>query len=158
MHRGFHHVNFHHFHVGFRPHPHLWHPVGFFLTTLAVTAIVVNANNRQYHYDEGVYYEKVDGGYKATSAPIGAKIPELPDDTQTVVTGSGTYYYYMGVFYSQGSDGYAVIQAPTGAMVSYLPDGYTTKIIGGNTYLVYDGVYYQARMVDGGTAYAVARV
>ena len=39
-----------------------------------------------------------------------------------------------------------------------LPDGYTTKTIGGNTYYVYDGVYYQARMVDGGTAYAVARV
>jgi hypothetical protein len=43
-------------------------------------------------------------------------------------------------------------------MVSYLPEGNTTKTISGETYYVYDGVYYQARMVDGGTAYAVTKV
>jgi hypothetical protein len=150
------HGGFHHFHVGFRPRPLFWHPVGFFVATMAVTAIIVSANNRQYHYDQGVYYVETDGGYKATSAPIGAKIPDLPDDTQSVVVGGVTYYYYMGVFYKQGSDGYAVIEAPSGAMVSYLPDGNTTKTISGVTYYVYDGVYYQAKMVDGGTAYMVS--
>jgi len=135
-----------------------WHPVGFFMAAMTTTAIIVSLNNRQYHYDQGVYYVQADNGYRAVSAPIGAKIPDLPDDTQTMVVGSATFYYYMGVFYNQGSDGYAVIQAPIGAMVSYLPEGYTTKAINGQTYYLYDGVYYQARMVDGGTAYAVTRV
>ena len=141
----------------------LWHPLGFVLATMAVTAIVVSASNDggsdgtgTVYYDEGVYYVESDGGYKATSAPIGAKIPDLPDDTQSVVVGGVTYYYYMGVFYKQGSDGYAVIEAPSGAMVSYLPEGNTTKTISGETYYVYDGVYYQAKMVDGGTAYMVS--
>ena len=91
-------------------------------------------------------------------APIGAKIPDLPDDTQTVVLSTQTYYYYMGVFYRQGSDGYSVIEAPSGAIVSYLPEGYTTKAINGKTYYLYDGVYYQPKMVDGGTVYVVTRV
>ena len=49
---------------------------------MTTTAIVVSANNKQYHYDQGVYYEDANGGYKSVSAPIGAKIPDLPDDTQ----------------------------------------------------------------------------
>jgi len=35
---------------------------------------VVNANNQQYHYDQGVYYVQVDNGYKAVPAPVGAKV------------------------------------------------------------------------------------
>ena len=88
VHHGFHAAHFHGFHVGFHPRPLFWHPVGFFIVALTTAAIVVSINNRQYHYDEGVYYEESSGGYKAVSAPIGAKIPELPDDTQTIVVGT----------------------------------------------------------------------
>jgi hypothetical protein len=52
---------------------------------LTTTAIIVSVANRQYHYDQGVYYEKEDDGYKAVTPPIGANIPELPEDTQDVV-------------------------------------------------------------------------
>jgi hypothetical protein len=31
-----------------------WHPWGFFVATLATTAIIVSVNNAQYHYDQGV--------------------------------------------------------------------------------------------------------
>ena len=152
------HMHFHGFHVGFWPHPHFWHPIGFFLTALTVTAIVVSVNDRNYHYDQGVYYVKEGDGYKAVNAPIGAKIPDLPDDTQETKVGSKTFYYYMGTFYVEKADGYAVAEAPKGAVVSYLPDGHTTKDIDGKTYYVYGDVYYQAKMVDGGTAYAVVKV
>ena len=64
----------------------------------------------------------------------------------------------MGTFYDEKSDGYAVIKAPDGAVVSYLPEGHTTKDVDGVTYYVYGGVDYQAKMVDGGTAYAVVKV
>lgn len=158
FHRGVHHAHFHGFHVGWRPHGLFWHPVGFLLTTLAVTAIVVNANNKRYHYDQGVYYVKVDDGYKAVTAPIGANIPELPDDTQDVTVGSATYYYYQGTFYTQGDKGFTVVTAPPGATVSYVPEGYTTHAINGTIYYEYGGVDYQPKMVDGGTAYVVAKV
>jgi len=158
VHHGFHAAHFHGFHVGFRPHGLFWHPVGFLLTTMAVTAIVVNANNRQYHYDQGVYYVKVDNGYKAVTAPIGANIPDLPDDTQDVIVGGTTYYYYQGTFYTQDSSGYSVVKAPPGAMVSYVPEGYTTTTVSGTIYYEYAGVDYQPKMVDGGTAYVVVQV
>lgn len=158
VHHGIHHAHFRGFHVGWRPHPLIWHPIGFLLTTMAVTAIVVNANKKQYHYDQGVYYVKVDDGYKAVTAPIGANIPELPDDTQDVVVGSNTYYYYQGTFYTQDDKGFTVVTAPAGATVSYVPQGYTTQTINGTIYYEYGGVDYQPKMVDGGTAYVVVRV
>ena len=98
-HRGFHH-GFHRgahrgFHAGWG---HWWHPVGFFLTTLAVTAIVVSAAEKDYYYDQGVYYQKStksDGtsGYVAVPAPIGAKVPTLPPgNTPVTVAGGQTFY------------------------------------------------------------------
>ncbi len=39
-----------------------------------------------------------------------------------------------------------------------LPDGHTTKDFDGVPYYVHGDVYYQAKMVDGGTAYAVVNV
>ena len=158
VHAGMHHAHFHGFHVGWRPHPMIWHPIGFLLTTMAVTAIIVNANNRQYHYDQGVYYVQSDSGYKAVTAPVGANIPELPDDTQDVVVGGSTYHYYMGTFYTQNQNGFTVVAAPTGAMVSYVPEGYTTPTINGTIYYQYGGVTYQPKMVDGGTAYVVVKI
>ena len=125
---------------------------------MTTTAIIVSLANRNYHYDQGVYYVKVDNGYKAVAAPIGANIPELPEDTQDVVVDSKTSYYYMGTFYKEDSGGgYTVIKAPVGGMVSYLPDGYTTQTSNGKTYYVYAGVYYQAKAVDSGTAYVVTK-
>ncbi len=41
---------------------------------------MVNANNQQYHYDQGVYYVQVDNGYKPVPAPVGAKVTTLPVD------------------------------------------------------------------------------
>ena len=71
----------------------MWHPIGFFVTALAVTAIVVSINNRNYHYDNGVYYQestddKGQTGYVAVTAPIGAKVPSLPEGYETVTAGS----------------------------------------------------------------------
>ena len=157
-HAGRHNAHFRGFHVGWRPHGLFWHPIGFLLTTMAVTAIVVHANNKQYQYDQGVYYVQVDGGYRAVTAPIGANIPSLPDDTQDVTVGSTTYYYYQGTFYTQNDSGFSVVQAPAGATVSYVPQGYTTQTVNGTIYYEYGGVDYQPKMVDGGTAYVVVEV
>jgi hypothetical protein len=94
----------------------------------------------------------------STGWPIGANIPELPDDTRDVVVGSNTHYYYMGTFYTQDDKGFTVVQAPAGATVSYVPQGYTTQTINSTIYYEYGGVDYQPKMVDGGTAYVVVKV
>lgn len=63
---------------------------------MAATAIVVNANNQAYHYDQGVYYASSNGGYTVVSAPIGATITTLPEQTQTVVVNETTNNHYYG--------------------------------------------------------------
>jgi hypothetical protein len=30
--------------------------LGFFIRKMAATAIIINLNNQQYHYEQGVYY------------------------------------------------------------------------------------------------------
>ena len=41
-------------------------------------AIIVTAENQQYHYDSGVYYVQVNGGYNVIPAPVGETIVTLP--------------------------------------------------------------------------------
>ena len=131
-------------------------------TALAVTAIVVNANDgKDYHYDNGVYYEKStddsgQSGYVAVAAPIGAKIPSLPDGYETAKTGDKDYYYYGGAFYEQGSDGqYVVVPGPVGAVVSSLPDGAKEKSVSDILYYNYAGIYFQPKSVNGQTKFQV---
>ena len=46
---------------------------------MVVTAIVVNANNQKYYYDQGVYYVQVQEGYNVVPAPVNVVIVELPE-------------------------------------------------------------------------------
>ena len=59
---------------------------------------MVNANNQQYHNDQGVYYVQVDNGYKAVPAPVGAKVTTLPKNSVEVTVNSEQYFYYGGTF------------------------------------------------------------
>ena len=152
----------HHMHVHMW-HPHLWHPIGFFITAMAVTAIVVSVNNRNYHYDNGVYYEESTSdsgqkGYVAVPAPIGAKVPSLPEGYETVTAGSHQYYYYGGVFYTKDTDGkYVVVQGPVGAVVANLPDGAKEETYNDVQYYNYGGIYFQPKSVNGDTQYQVVQ-
>lgn len=128
---------------------------------MAVTAIVVSVNNQDYHYDNGVYYkESTDDqgqkGYVAVTAPIGAKVPSLPDGYETVTAGSGQNYYYGGVFYTKDTDGkYVVVQGPVGAIVHNLPDGAKEEYYTDVLYYNYGGIYFQPKSVNGDTQFQV---
>lgn len=52
----------------------MWHPWGFFIATLATTAIIVSVENKKYYYDNGVYYAPSNSGYTVVAAPIGATV------------------------------------------------------------------------------------
>jgi hypothetical protein len=128
---------------------------------MAVTAIVVSVNNRNYHYDNGVYYQEStndqgEKGYVAIPAPIGAKVPSLPEGYETAKAGSNTYYYYGGVFYTKDTDGkYVVVQGPVGAVVANLPDGAKEEYHNDILYYNYNGIYFQPKSVNGDTQFQV---
>lgn len=141
----------------------VWHPVGFFVATLATTAVVVSVVNSQgqaqssgnVYYDQGVYYEKTSDGYKAIPPPQGAQIASPPDG-YTKVTAQGTeYYYYQGDFYIEKDGKYVVTKAPVGAIVPYVPDSATESTSGDDTTYEYAGVTYQAVSQNGDTSYLV---
>jgi len=130
---------------------------------MAVTAIVVTVASKPYHYDNGVYYEESKddsgkSGYVAIPAPIGAKIPSLPDGYSTVKVKSTNYYFYGGTFYQKDTDGkYVVVPGPVGAVVPYLPDGSKEKDVDDVVYYDYGGIYFQPKSVNGDTQYIVVQ-
>lgn len=137
----------------------VWHPWGFFVATLAVTAIVISVNNQQYHYDQGVYYVQSSGGYTVVQAPVGATIKVLPEGSETVVVNETTNnYYYGGTYYEKSDGGYTVVPPTAGTIVENLPEGGEEVKVGDVTYVKFGETYYQPVQIDGKDVYEVASV
>ena len=137
----------------------IWHPWGFFVASLATTAIIISVENEQYHYDQGNYYVKEKDGYTVVQAPVGATIKVLPDGYETVSTGDSTNnYYYGGAYYEKDSDGYTVVPPTAGTVAENLPEGAEEVRIGDQTYVKYGETYYQPVKIDGKNQYEVAEV
>src|SRR5262245_25330049 len=137
----------------------VWHPWGFFVATLAATAIIVSVENQQYHYDQGVYYVQSGGGYTVVEAPVGATITTLPAGSQTVVVNETTNnYYYGGTYYEKTDKGYAVVPPTAGTVVENLPEGGEEVKIGDVTYVKYGDTYYQPIEKDGKNMYEVVNI
>jgi hypothetical protein len=146
----------------------LWHPLGFILTTMAVTAIVVSASNNSggndtgtgtVYYDQGVYYQKQsDGSYKAIPAPAGTSIATLPSGYTAVSVADADYAYYQGDYYVEKDGKYIVVAPPVGAMVPYVPDAAQERTDGGTTYVVYNGQWYTTVSQSGDTMYVLSKV
>ena len=138
--------------------PH-WHPWGFFVATLAVTAIVINVASQPYHYDQGIYYVQSGGGYTVVAAPVGATITTLPQGSQTVVVNETTNnYYYGGTYYEKSGGGYTVVAPTAGTVVKELPEGGEEVKIGDVTYVKVGETYYQPIERDGESMYEVVQV
>ncbi len=135
-----------------------WHPWGFFMATLATTAIVVAVADAQYHYDEGVWYSENNGGYTAVQAPVGGTVTNIPNGAQTVVVNNSTNYYYGGAFYEKDGTTYTVVPPPAGAVVDKLPEGGQEVKIGDQTYVKIGETYYQPVQIDGQNKYEIAQV
>ena len=55
-------------------------PRGFRIRTLAVTPLRIVVRGRPYWYAQGVFYLKNNEGYEVTETPVGAVVPELPEE------------------------------------------------------------------------------
>ena len=149
----------------------VWHPWGFFITTLAVTAVVVSVESQQYHYDQGVWYQPYNGGYQVIAAPVGGTITTLPPGSQTInnsnsnntTTNSNNTtvvnnYYYGGTYYEKSSGGYTVVPPTAGMVVENLPEGGEETKIGDVTYVKVGETYYQPIDQDGKNMYEVVEI
>jgi len=137
----------------------MWHPWGFFVTTLAVTAIAVTVASQQYYYDQGMFYVSGNGGYTVVQAPVGATITTLPPGSQTVVINETTNnYYYGGTYYEKTGETYTVVPPTAGTVVEKLPEGGKEVKIGEVTYVQVGETYYQPIVQDGKNMYEVVDV
>lgn len=137
----------------------VWHPWGYFVASLATTAIIISIENQKYHYDQGVYYVESNGGYTVVQAPVGATIKVLPEGSQTVTVNETTNnYYYGGTYYEKSDGGYTVVPPTAGTVVENLPEGAEETRVGDQTYVKYGETYYQPVQVDGKNMYEVVEV
>ena len=159
---GFHYNCFHPYHYHpYRPYywGPMWHPWGFFVATMAATAVIVSIHNQQYYYDRGVYYVESSGGYTVIEAPVGATVTVIPENSQTVIINETTNnYYYGGTFYEKTDEGYTVVPPTAGTVVESLPEGGEEIKIGDVTYVKVGEVYYQPIEQDGKNMYEVVEV
>lgn len=143
--------------------PYYWgpvyHPWGFFITTLAVTAVVVEINNQKYHYDQGVFYAPSNGGYTVIQAPTGATVTTIPSNSQTIVINETTNnYYYGGTYYEKSNTGYTVVPPVAGTIVENLPESTEEVKMGDVTYMKAGDNYYQPTQQNGKDMYEVVMV
>jgi hypothetical protein len=133
-----------------------WHPWGFFITTLAVTAILISVDNIEpptyldmamvpaYGMDNyaSILDSKMHGPFFASYAENHG-YNEVGYNTFEPVAGD-EYWYDEGVFYLKGDGGYTVVSAPIGAKIKTLPKGYETITLDDNTKnYYYGGAFYE---------------
>ncbi|HEX3383561.1 MAG TPA: DUF6515 family protein [Mucilaginibacter sp.] len=61
-------------------------------------------NSLPYYYSGGVFYVPYNGGYRVTAPPIGASVPDLPSDAQSILIDGTQYYEANGVYYQPDVD------------------------------------------------------
>jgi hypothetical protein len=57
-----------------------------------------------YYYYGGVFYRPYNGGYEVTAPPIGATVPNLPSNAQSIIIDGVQYYEASGVYYQPDVD------------------------------------------------------
>jgi hypothetical protein len=136
--------------------PHLWHDfvLGRHLPHLPLGFITLNIGGAPYYYDDGIYYQPIQGGYQEVYPPVGAAIPQPPDGAIEVYAGNQVYYYAGGGFYVQQPDGnYAIAPTPLGVVVPELPPEAVQVSVNGRIAYQFNGIYYQPVFVNGVTEY-----
>ena len=165
--------------MGFWGYPN----AGFFMGGLPIGYYPFYFGTNLYYYSGGAFYRPNDtGGYTAVDPPVGATIPKLPKNANSIVINGEQYYEYRGVYYTTtvndkgetiyvvaGKDGVlntynagdntAPALPKVGDTTDKLPEG-SRKITLNSVdyYTAPDGVYYETVTKDGKTTYRVASV
>jgi len=164
------------YHAGLRYHPAIWLgrlPYGYY-------PFYYGAN--PYYYFGGTFYEpSSNDGYQVASAPVGAEVPNLPNDANPLVINGQSYLEYGGVYYVQlnktdGITTYMVVGrdgvldnkelnisqhliAVVGDVTANLPNtAKKVKVDGKKYWVTPSGVYLEKIKIGSQTGYRVAKV
>jgi hypothetical protein len=165
---------------GYYGYPH----IGFYLGFLPFGYYPFYWGSSLYYYYDGIFYSPYDnGGYQVTAPPIGAAIPNLPENARPIKIDGVQYYELDGVYYKEGlndkgkkiyivagkdgelntadsvTDPNATVAAPqVGDIVNQLPDDCRKVILNGKKYYVSpNGIYYEkVTDPDGNVGYRIA--
>jgi hypothetical protein len=106
-----------------------------------------------FYYDDGIYYQSMDGSFEEVYPPVGAGVTDLPDGAVAIEVGNTVYYYACGAFYVQQGDGFVIVPSPIGVNVPELPPGAAQVSVNGSVAWQFNGTYYQPVFVNGVTQY-----
>ncbi len=84
-------------------------PVGFRIRTLALAPVRIVVRNRPFWYAQGVFYVKQNEEYIVAETPVGAVVPELPEDAEEIDFSGVTAYELNDAIYQEVDDGYEII-------------------------------------------------
>lgn len=122
----------------------VWHPWGFFIATLATTAIIVSFADNDLPPNPGAPIYAVDNTYYAYDMAGMQSGPYIAPDEFATVAPADEYWYDEGVFYLKGDGGYTVVSAPVGAIVKKIPTGFETITLEDKTVnYYYGGAFYE---------------
>jgi len=124
------------------------------IVVLPFGCLTLNIGGTPYYYDDGIYYQPVQGGYQEVYPPVGAAVPQPPDGSIQIEAGGQTYYYAGGAFYVQQPDGsFVIAPTPIGVVVPELPPGAIQVSAAGTIAYQFNGIYYRPVFVNGVTQY-----
>jgi hypothetical protein len=80
-------------------------PYGFTLGLLPRGYWGFNFGGFPYYYYSGVFYRSTnDQQYQVVEAPIGAEVPNLPNDAKSIIVNDQKLYEYLGIYYKEVID------------------------------------------------------
>jgi hypothetical protein len=83
----------------------------------------INYGGVTYYYNDGQFYVPTNGEIIEVQPPVGAIVPNLPENSVIIDDNAQTYYVDNGVFYSKRGSGYEVIVPPFGPSEGMLVSG-----------------------------------
>jgi len=122
----------------------------------------------QFYYSGGLFYQQNNNQYEVVVPPVGAEVPNLPQEANLVTIDGVDYYEYKGVYYTEGqnADGARVYivagkdgilnttDGPVdthqiGEIIAQLPEGCREVTIKNEKYFVSPNDVYYEEVVDG---------
>ncbi|MDG1572558.1 DUF6515 family protein [Robiginitalea sp. M366] len=84
-------------------------PRGFRVRTLAVAPVRVVVARKPFWYAQGVFYTREGSEYEVVDAPVGAIVPELPDEAEPLDWDGVSAYELNAAVYREVDNGFEVI-------------------------------------------------
>ena len=126
--------------------------------TIPSKAVVINHNNRTYHYVNSKFYNVYNGRYIVVAPSIGLRIRSLPIGYRTIKFNNRNYFFFDGVFYQSYDKEYQVVQPEVGTIVYELPDEAEKVVLDNQEYYEFNDVLYEKIQYQGTRAYEVVAI